>query len=297
MDKLLAPWEGNSRRLWSFWDMINFQISRIGAVQSELQVLLGVANHNAKFVATIPHGEKNPVVKDNPHHQKTIEDSKKNADEVARLAESVLSHLKCPHIDRAITSLTWWSKQEHPSWADLRAKVIALRNAIDTELKQYFYYQYPKQKAQLLVGWKDEWRAAIEAFPTIESEVFSATDCYALGHNVASVFHSMRVLECGLRAIAADVGLTFDLQQWHNIIEQIESNITTERKTLLKGEARNERLRFLSEAAKEFFYFKDGWRNYVAHNRANYDEHQALGVLTHVRSFMNHLASQLSEAP
>jgi hypothetical protein len=55
-------------------------------------------------------------------------------------------------------------------------------------------------------------------------------------------------------------------------------------------------MQFLSEAAKEFFYFKDGWRNYVAHGRAAYDEHQALGVLEHTRSFMNHLATRLSEA-
>ena len=73
------------------------------------------------------------------------------------------------------------------------------------------------------------------------------------------------------------------------------SKITAERKTLPKGAQRNARLQFLSEAAKEFFYFKDGWRNYVSHNRAAYDEHQAHGVLEHVRAFMNHLATQLSE--
>jgi len=171
-----------------------------------------------------------------------------------------------------------------------------LRNAIDTELKQYFYYQYPKEKARVFVNWQSDWAPTLKAFPSTFTDANLATDCYALGQDVASVFHSMRILETGLKAIAADVGLTFDLQQWHNIIEQIEAKITTERKTLPKGEPRNERLQFLSEAAKEFFYFKDGWRNYVSHNRANYDEHQALGVLSHVRSFMNHLASRLSEA-
>lgn len=276
--------------------MINFQIGGLRTIQAEIQVLLGLANRNAEWVASIPHGEKNPVVKDDPDYQATIADTKKGVDTTAQMAEQALAYLKCPHIDQAIKSLTWWSKRENPSWDDLRAKVIALRNAIDTELKQYFYYQYPKQKAQVFVSWKEDWSATIRAFPSVENEIYRATDCYALGHDIASVFHSMRVLECGLRAVAADVGLKFDLQQWHNIIEQIEAGITTERKTLPKGEARNERLQFLSEAAKEFFYFKDGWRNYVSHNRADYDEHQALSVLSHVRSFMNHLASQLSEA-
>lgn len=58
---------------------------------------------------------------------------------------------------------------------------------------------------------------------------------------------------------------------------------------------KNERMQFLSEAAKEFFYFKDGWRNYVAHARGTYDEHQAASVLEHTRTFMNHLSTELSD--
>ncbi len=54
-------------------------------------------------------------------------------------------------------------------------------------------------------------------------------------------------------------------------------------------------MQFLSEAAKEFFYFKDGWRNHVSHNRGTYDEHQAASVLEHTRSLMNHVATPLSE--
>jgi hypothetical protein len=105
----------------------------------------------------------------------------------------------------------------------------------------------------------------------------------------------MQALESGLRSLAADVGLTFDVQQWNAIIEQIESKITDLRKTLPAGAGKNDRTQFLSEAAKEFFYFKDGWRNYVSHGRAAYDEYQALSVLEHTRSFMNHLATRLSE--
>ena len=54
-------------------------------------------------------------------------------------------------------------------------------------------------------------------------------------------------------------------------------------------------MQFLSEAAKEFYWFKDGRRNYVSHNRAAYDEHQANGALEHVKAFMNLLSSRLAE--
>jgi hypothetical protein len=105
----------------------------------------------------------------------------------------------------------------------------------------------------------------------------------------------MRVLEHGLRALAKDVGKSFDVQNWQNIIDQIESEIRNIGKSLPSGMAKNERLQFLSEAAKEFAYFKDGWRNYVSHNRGTYDEHQARSVMEHVRSFMTTLSSRLSE--
>lgn len=107
----------------------------------------------------------------------------------------------------------------------------------------------------------------------------------------------MRVLEHGLRALAKDVGKAFDVQNWQNIIDQIESEIRTQGKTLPVGPAKSERLRFLSEAAKEFSFFKDGWRNYVSHGRAAYDEHQARMVMDHVRTFMNGLSALLSEQP
>jgi hypothetical protein len=55
-------------------------------------------------------------------------------------------------------------------------------------------------------------------------------------------------------------------------------------------------LQFLSAAAKDFAYFKDGWRNYVAHNKASYQENDAAAVLEHVKSFMNHLGSHLGGA-
>jgi hypothetical protein len=105
----------------------------------------------------------------------------------------------------------------------------------------------------------------------------------------------MRVLEHGLRALANDVGLTFDVQNWQNIIDQIEAKIRELGKSLPRGVDKNERLQFLSEAAKEFVYFKDGWRNYVSHSRGTYDKHQARSVMEHVKSFMNTLSTKLTE--
>ena len=66
-------------------------------------------------------------------------------------------------------------------------------------------------------------------------------------------------------------------------------------KALPSGVKKSKRLQFLSEAAKEFVFFKDGWRNYVSQDLASYDEYQARSVLEHVRAFMIVLSSRLCE--
>jgi hypothetical protein len=147
-------------------------------------------------------------------------------------------------------------------------------------------YRYPQDKADILQKWKTEWSDVLSKFPSAQQDILAAVDLWALGHSTASVFHFMRVLEHGLRALAKNVELTFDVQNWQNIIDQIESETRSLGKSLPLGEAKRERLQFLSEAAKEFVYFKDGWRNYVSHNRSIYDEHQARSALEHVRSFI-----------
>ena len=147
----------------------------------------------------------------------------------------------------------------------------------------------------MLMSWKEDWEPARHSFPSSEMDILACVDCWAMNHSTASVFHAMRVLEHGLRVLAADLSITFDVQNWQNVIDQIESKIRDTGKTLPRGAPKNERLQFLSEAAKEFVYFKDGWRNYVSHSRGVYDEYQARSVIEHTRYFMNTLAPYLHE--
>jgi hypothetical protein len=60
-------------------------------------------------------------------------------------------------------------------------------------------------------------------------------------------------------------------------------------------EQKGAKLEFLSRAATQIGYFKDGWRNYVSHNKRPYDVNEAKGVYEHVGAFMNVLAEQLSK--
>lgn len=94
----------------------------------------------------------------------------------------------------------------------------------------------------------------------------------------------------GLGALSAELGVSYTIQNWQNIIE---AAIRQSQKALPKGETRNARLQFLSEVAKEFTYFKDGWRNYVSHNKGTYTDSLARSVMEHVRQFTTSLAINL----
>ena len=139
------------------------------------------------------------------------------------------------------------------------------------------------------------------AFPNATAELREAGKAYAADLPTASVFYSMRAVEHGLRALAGNVGLVFGTQNWQNIINEIEKQISDWQKNGIPGvppkdkAAKDARLQFLSETAKEFGYFKDGWRNYVAHTKVPYNEYQALTVLNHSTDFIVRLSAQLKE--
>jgi hypothetical protein len=178
---------------------------------------------------------------------------------------------------------------------DLVSEIRVLKETIDKGLEWQLIYRYPTEKNQILTNWKKDWAPVLKNFPTAEADIVAGVDLWALSHSTASVFHFMRVLEHGLRALAKDVGKSFDVQNWQNVIDEIEAEIREIGKKLPRGTEKNERLQFLSSAAKEFVYFKDGWRNYVSHGRGLYDGYQARSVMEHVKSFMTTLSSKLSE--
>ena len=163
------------------------------------------------------------------------------------------------------------------------------------ELKDRVFLYMPAADAEFYQSRRLLTQPAKSAFPGLSQELRLAGNAYACGLATASVFHCMRALEHALGALAVDVGLRWEKEQWHNIIEQIEARIRDLNRTLPMGLAKDERINFLSQAAKEFMYFKDGWRNYVAHNRITYGQDDALEVIEHVQAFTEKLSANLRE--
>jgi hypothetical protein len=188
-----------------------------------------------------------------------------------------------------------WSRAGECSAKELATDLKGLRWKIEEELRDLFFIYLDAKEAQLFDNKAPFGDDVLVAFPSTNVESCEAAQCFALGRHTACVFHCMRVLESGLRVMAADVSVNFDIQNWQNVIDQIESEVLKLGKKLPRGSEKTERMQLLSGASKEFTYFKDGWRNHVAHNRSSYDGNQAESILNHTKAFMGSLAKWMNE--
>lgn len=176
----------------------------------------------------------------------------------------------------------------------MRWELKELREAAFTDLRERTFLrlddsaEHHYEKAELFGS------LVSKKFPKADYDVKEAGNCYATARYTACVFHLMRVVEHGLRGLARNLKVPFpktlELKEWAELIGDIERGV---QKIIQKPKSskRAKDLQFYNAAAAQLLYFKDGWRNHVMHTRANYDEYQALVVMTHVREFMQHLAA------
>jgi hypothetical protein len=180
-------------------------------------------------------------------------------------------------------------KGEEYTFNDLLNHLNALDASFGTELRKQFFFSIEDEKKKYfqqdeLFGVKVN-----TAFPSCVPEIRDAGNCYALEQYEATAFHSMRVLERGLNALATKFGVDFSHTNWHNVIEEVEKKVRKMDSTF--GADWKEQQKFYSQAASQFMYLKEAWRNHVMHVRdAPYDAGRTLSVFGHVRDLMQALA-------
>jgi len=127
-----------------------------------------------------------------------------------------------------------------------------------------------------------------EGFNKAGVQLICAGRCFAFDQTDAAVFHSMKALELGLQALAAKFEVDFKYENWQNVIDQIESDIKRLGKSPKKSRDQAE-LKGCSEAATNFTFLKDAWRNHVMHARESYGDESARSILSHAREFVEKL--------
>lgn len=223
-------------------------------------------------------------------------EEQRNCAAVMRQIEIFLAHYE---IDTGRCFERIQTKISRPEFkTKLSALVLELRNRINDEISKHLYMYIPAKQAEYhnhagLFG-----QEVRNRFPKANKEATDAGNCYAAANWTATVFHLMRVVEFGLRALARKLKVKLprpiELEEWAGIIRAIEKEIL-KIEQMPKTRRREKDLEFYHGAASQFRHFKNAWRNHVMHTRASYDEEEAGIVMRHVDEFMRHIAAKLKE--
>lgn len=272
--------------------MINFRASRIVRLITMLEYLEDKFSGKATEAqySMLPLDERPIYVDDS---------DRKIASVYAVNLNRALELLGSTHVNDALQHILDRIDSPVLTWSEAHGLLLRANRAVRTELRQHFFYHYKQAKGRMVDNFKDEWSFALLWYPPIENDAFAATDLYALGHNTASIFHSMRVAEFGLRVLAKDQRVKLDKGRplewgtWQEIISKIETKREHVAKKMRAGRSKDRELAFYSGVLADLHGFKDEYRNSVSHLRAEYDEHQAIRALSLVHSFIDRVAARL----
>ncbi len=274
--RVLPPWKIGPRHLVSWWDMQKF-----GA-----EVYVNVAGNLA---AMAQHFALNNA----PFSQSNRKLFSRQLGERATECRAIGLEITARQFEAASENIEELSPQEQFLSIQAATMIVDLQNAMMCEMKSQLFLWVQADKAKYYEQSQLFGNKVANRFLITDKDIRVAGNCYAADNNTACVFHCMRVLEKGLHEFADHLGIPFkvpvELQNWQNIIEPIETEIHHRELTLPRGTAKSEELQSLSAAAAQFRYFKEAWRNHVAHARVDYDDIDALRIMNHVHQFMEAL--------
>jgi hypothetical protein len=221
-------------------------------------------------------------------------------DELAGVLKDITRDLSALGLEHSLSSTEHWQKlfESHQvtNYQQAQFAIDEIRRSIYEELGKpliLFLNQNISAIADVMKKGLERLKEA-SVFPSSWHELDWAVHCYRMEAYTACVFHSMRAIEKVLCVVAKSLGVPYEFEQWQTIIEGIESKIKN-LTSLPKGQQKAEDQEFYSMLGKEFRYFKDAWRNHVAHSRSTYDDSQAKRVCEHVIDFIQHASTRLTE--
>lgn len=166
---------------------------------------------------------------------------------------------------------------------DVHHELTSLNDSLTRELAQEAIFRIPAARMDYYDRGDLFGPEVTAAFSSCARDIRKAGSCYALGQEDACVHHLMLVLERGLNALAAKVGVSYHRTNWQEII----NNITSQVKTMPRGTQKD----FYIEVNAQFGFLKDAYRNHAEHARDDpYDMAKASSIFDHVRTFMQDLA-------
>ena len=266
-------------KVLTLWEMIKFSAEKFHNISSSLKWMESA--DGSEFC-----GFSGPQYAKDQHQKNTREFFHRFAKELEAIGCKTTAGLAY-ELGSSIAITT--SKEE---WS---GKLNLFRHAVFLEMKQHLFLWVPLERAKFFNETEKTFGDEVaNMFPKALSEIREAGNCYATGCSTACVFHLMRVMEIGLRAVYISLGLSFDPHvSWGNVLknwspEEIKGNPTANAKMMAD-------LSFYQDVRATVSSVKDSWRNGTMHFDRSYNESEALEIMTAVRGFMKCVAAKINE--
>ena len=153
--------------------------------------------------------------------------------------------------------------------------------------------------------------SVVAAFPSASPDIREAGNCLAAECNTAAVFHLMRAVEWGLRALCVDLGVRrivirtrnpkkvkyrlIEYSEWETILNQLQGRVDAKLKRVKRGRVKQLYQEFYYPALQDIRGIRDAWRNHTMHTRSEYTAQDADAILEHVKRLMVNLATRVKE--
>jgi hypothetical protein len=259
--------------LLSLWDMLRFHADRFYSLISKLETVSRMSD------TLLVQNDAGGLGKVFAKHVGEL-------DQICADIGLVVSRKKLPEIFKVFER----GMELYPG--ELSGMVAELNGRIRHELEDKYVFVLSAKNYERFEQLTPIFGADVDdAFPSSRVDLAEAGKCFALARYTASVMHLMRALETPLKLMASEFSVPSARDQWHDLIKSVEASV------LALGTKEADRREFFSDAASQFRFFKDAWRNHVMHARAKYTEEEAEAIMVSVKGFMRQLSKRLRETP
>lgn len=280
----LAVWEAEPNKLVSLWGIV------VAGIYTDDEFITGPFNNLFFMLGRL---DDDPMNTPAQRYQVAL-----MAEQAAKYMEQWGLRVSASHtqdLHRIIK--IWTSTGEYPiGGASIHDLVTLIRQALHIELERTvflnvreadaLYYREPLHEVT---------EETVSNFASALEDMREASRCFALRRYSASVFHSMRVAEIGLIALGNDLSVPAARNKnWEVLINEIEKAIKAIDAQSRGANWRDDR-QWYADAAVQFRYFKDAYRNEVMHVHQEYGPQHSRAILDSVRAFMNQIATRLHD--
>jgi hypothetical protein len=197
-----------------------------------------------------------------------------------------------------------------PNISTVAADVRHVKDMLLNDAWNCKFIQIPEALAEYVDNAGPWGEKIFNAFPNARQDFREAGNCLAADCNTAAVFHLMRAVEWGLRALAINLGLLrvtrrkkgakvkyvpLAYSDWEHILNQLQGKVDKRVEALRPGKVKQEQQEFYYPILQDIRGIRDAWRNHVMHARRQYSAADALAIAGHVKRLMEALASRVSE--